>query len=80
MNQIYTVHADGSNATPLTSDNASGATTGTPVWSPDGTQIAFATSQNTVSISSTGATPPAGEKTEATVVGRITWQAISNNQ
>ena len=42
---IWVMNADGSNATPLTTLRASLASSVTPVWSPDGTRIAFTSSR-----------------------------------
>jgi hypothetical protein len=39
---IYTVNPDGTKLTKLTADTSTSASEGGPAWSPDGTQIAFA--------------------------------------
>ena len=76
VNQIWKMPNDNSgNAVPLTHDNATSQTTGTPVWSPDGGTIAFATSQNIVTIPPT-TNPP--ESTVASVTGRLSWQPNAN--
>jgi Tol biopolymer transport system component len=42
---IWTVQADGSGATPLTRLTANGGDSSSPVWSPDGSKLAFASSR-----------------------------------
>lgn len=70
--QVWTVNSDGSNAQPLTSDNSSNQRTDNPVWSPDGSAIAFDISGDVrVMKAQAGA---AENLAIPGMVGRITWQ------
>jgi putative cell wall-binding protein len=69
--QVWIVGADGSNPTQLTFDEKPLQKTDTPVWSADGSHIAFAASGAVVTIVPN---PHPNETTVTTVVGRISWQ------
>ncbi|MBW8803910.1 MAG: PD40 domain-containing protein, partial [Catenulisporales bacterium] len=70
--QVFVVGVDGSNPTQITFDEKPLQKTDTPVWSADGSQIAFAASGAVVTITPT---PHSAENTVTTLVGRISWQA-----
>ena len=69
--QVFTVGVDGSNPTQLTTDAKPLQKNDTPVWSSDGSLIAFAAAGAVVTIK-----PVRGpvENTVAFVTGRISWQ------
>jgi putative cell wall-binding protein len=73
--QVWTVGADGSNPTQITFDAKPLQKSNTPVWSADGSLIAFAASGAVVTIAPT---PHPTENTVAFVTGRISWQATGD--
>jgi putative cell wall-binding protein len=69
--QVFTAGADGSNPTQLTFDQKPLQKNDTPVWSADGSLIAFAAAGAVVTITPQ---PHAAENTLAFLTGRISWQ------
>ena len=65
--QIYTLQLDGGEARPIT-DLARGA--GAPVWSPDGTKIAFSTATKDGDT-----TPPPPPKSDVRVITSAVYRA-----
>lgn len=75
--EVFTAPADGSSFTQLTDDTLSGKQDNTPVWSPDGSKIAFQSTGGVVTIPSSGVDQP--QTTVATKIsGRLSWKPSAN--
>ena len=73
VNQVWTSTPNGSNLTQMTNEPIGPQSDNNPVWSPDGTQLAFSTSTTVVTMP---ATKNALETMAVAVTGRISWQAV----
>jgi TolB protein len=86
QSDLYVVHSDGTGLVRLTDTSSVAASEGSPVWSPDGTRIAFSLcdftggvqgncSLATMARDGTDVTPIAIEGELFQVGGRVDWQA-----
>lgn len=72
--QVYRADSNGAHPQDLTDDTLPGQNDNTPVWSPDGTKLAFQSTGGVVTMPAAGGS----ETTVATVAGRLSWQASAN--
>ncbi|GAA2017771.1 hypothetical protein GCM10009839_12100 [Catenulispora yoronensis] len=72
INQIWTINSDGTSPVQLTHDKTTNQKSNTPVWSPDGSQIAF-NAGGDVRVMAAQQDAPENPRIPA-ITGRLSWQ------